>query len=103
MNITELLQAESDVLLHDGAEQVSTGPPDLHHGDRFLSVVFVRNKLCRDTTSVCVTVSKTLRELVLEWSEEPVTLSQEVKMPQFTVKSVVAGHCQEWSVMGELT
>jgi len=44
--------------------------------------------------------SKTLRELVLEWSEEPVTLSQEVKMPQFTVKSVVAGHCQEWSVMG---
>ena len=46
-------------------------------------------------------VSKTTRELLLKWSNEPVQLSTEVKMPQFLVENVIAESCDESSVMGE--
>ncbi len=47
------------------------------------------------------TVSKTTRELLLEWNKEnPVDLSSDLKMPQFTVKKVVTGHCEESSLIG---
>jgi len=44
--------------------------------------------------------SKTTRELLLKWSDEPVKLSTEVKMPQFVVEDVIAEACDESSVMG---
>ena len=46
-------------------------------------------------------VSKTTRELLLKWSDEPVKLSTEVKMPQFVVEDVIAEACDESSVMGK--
>ena len=46
-------------------------------------------------------VSKTTRELLLKWSDEPVRLSSEVKMPQFLVEDVIAESCDESAVMGE--
>ena len=48
-------------------------------------------------------VSKTTRELLLKWSNEPVRLSSEVKMPQFLVENVIAESCDESSVMGKLS
>ena len=48
-------------------------------------------------------VSKTTRELLLKWSDEPVRLSSEVKMPQFLVEDVIAESCDESAVMGEYT
>ncbi len=42
------------------------------------------------------TVSKTTRELLLEWNKEnPVDLSADLKMPQFTVERVATEHCEE--------
>ena len=46
-------------------------------------------------------VSKTTRELLLKWGNDPVQLSSEVKMPQFLVEEVIAESCDETSVMGE--
>ena len=46
-------------------------------------------------------VSKTTRELLLKWGNDPVQLSTEVKMPQFLVEEVIAESCDETSVMGE--
>ena len=46
-------------------------------------------------------VSKTMRELILKWSPEPVKLSPEVKMPQFRVENVIAETCDESAVLGE--
>ena len=52
--------------------------------------------------SFCLSsVSKTMRELRLEWSTEPVQLSPEVKMPQFLVESVLAETCDESAVLGK--
>lgn len=48
-------------------------------------------------------VSKTTRELLLKWSDDPVRLSSEVKMPQFLVEDVIAESCDESAVMGEDT
>jgi len=44
--------------------------------------------------------SKTMRELILTWSHEPVKLSPEVKMPQFLVENVIAEACDESAVLG---
>lgn len=44
--------------------------------------------------------SKTTRELLLKWSNEPVRLSSEVKMPQFLVEDVIAETCDETAIMG---
>lgn len=46
-------------------------------------------------------VSKTTRELILEWNQRsPVDLSSDLKMPQFTVESVVTDKCEESSLIG---
>ena len=50
---------------------------------------------------ILIAVSKTTRELLLKWGNEPVRLSSEVKMPQFLVENVIAESCDESSVMGE--
>ncbi len=56
--------------------------------------------LCR---SSLVPVSKTTRELLLEWkNEESVYLSSDLKMPQFTVERVVTDHCEESSLIGRI-
>ena len=48
------------------------------------------------------TVSKTTRELLLEWNQRsPVDLSSDLKMPQFTVESVVTDKCEESSLIGK--
>merc|ERR1711963_99144 len=45
--------------------------------------------------------SKTTRELLLEWNKRsPVDLSSDLKMPQFTVESVVTDKCEESSLIG---
>jgi len=45
--------------------------------------------------------SKTTRELLLEWNQRsPVDLSSDLKMPQFTVESVVTDKCEESSLIG---
>ena len=50
-----------------------------------------------------ILVSKTTRELLLEWNKErPVDLSSDLKMPQFTVEKVVTDHCEELSLIGKL-
>lgn len=46
-------------------------------------------------------VSKTTRELLLEWNKDSqVELSSDLKLPQFSVKEVVPGHCEEMSLIG---
>ena len=55
------------------------------------------------STYLDFSVSKTTRELLLKWSNEPVRLSSEVKMPQFLVENVIAESCDESSVMGKLS
>ena len=50
---------------------------------------------------ILFSVSKTTRELLLKWGNDPVQLSSEVKMPQFLVEEVIAETCDETSVMGE--
>lgn len=44
--------------------------------------------------------SKTMKELILRWSPDPVKLSPEVKMPQFLVENVIAETCDESAVLG---
>lgn len=45
--------------------------------------------------------SKTTRELLLAWNKEnPVDLSSDLKMPQFTMEQVVTDHCEELSLIG---
>lgn len=44
--------------------------------------------------------SKTTKELLLNWTNDPVRLSSEVKMPQFLVEDVIAESCDESAVMG---
>ena len=48
-------------------------------------------------------VSKTTKELQLAWKSDvaPVTLSPEVKMPQFIVQNVLAELCDEAAVLGK--
>ena len=53
--------------------------------------------------SLCVffVVSKTTRELLLEWNKRsPVDLSSDLKLPQFTVERVVTDKCEESSLIG---
>ena len=54
-----------------------------------------------DFHKIIFSVSKTTRELLLKWGNDPVQLSSEVKMPQFLVEEVIAETCDETSVMGE--
>ena len=54
-----------------------------------------------DFYKIIFSVSKTTRELLLKWGNDPVQLSTEVKMPQFLVEEVIAESCDETSVMGE--
>eukprot|EP00095_Tigriopus_kingsejongensis_P006491 maker-scaffold676_size113663-snap-gene-0.28 protein:Tk06491 transcript:maker-scaffold676_size113663-snap-gene-0.28-mRNA-1 annotation:"glycine receptor subunit alpha-2-like" len=45
--------------------------------------------------------SKTTRELLLAWNKEnPVDLSSDLKMPQFTMERVVTDQCEEHSLIG---
>ena len=37
---------------------------------------------------------------MLKWSEDPVRLSSEVKMPQFKVENVIAEKCDDSAVIG---
>ena len=50
-------------------------------------------------------VSKTTRELLLEWSKDtpdPVDLSVDLRLPQFRVDKVVTEHCEdETNLIGE--
>ena len=47
-------------------------------------------------------VSKTTRELLLEWNiRSPVDLSSDLKLPQFTVSDVVTDKCEESSLIGK--
>ena len=48
-----------------------------------------------------LSVSKTTKELLLNWTNDPVRLSSEVKMPQFLVEDVIAEACDESAVMGK--
>ncbi len=51
---------------------------------------------------LCLPVSKTTKELVLRWKEEnPVDISNEVKMPQFEIFKVVPAKCQETFHIGK--
>ena len=48
------------------------------------------------------TVSKTTKELVLRWKEDnPIDISDEVKMPQFEIFRIVASKCQETMHIGK--
>ena len=50
-----------------------------------------------------VSVSKTTRELLLEWNKKnPVDLSSDLKMPQFTMGSVITDNCEESSLIGNI-
>ena len=49
-----------------------------------------------------IAVSKTTRELLLEWNASPVTLSSDLKLPQFEVEDVETTKCEETtSLIGE--
>ncbi len=54
--------------------------------------------------SVLPIVSKTTRELLLEWNKgNAVELSSDLRLPQFSVDKVVTGHCEnETSIIGKL-
>ena len=46
-------------------------------------------------------VSKTTRELLLEWNKKnPVDLSSDLKMPQFTMGAIITDNCEESSLIG---
>ena len=49
-------------------------------------------------------VSKTTRELELEWKKdtEPVTVAKDLKMPQFELEAVTASNCHNKIHMGRL-
>ena len=45
---------------------------------------------------IFIAVSKTTRELILEWNKKnPVDLSTDLRMPQFTVSNVTTGNCAQ--------
>jgi len=49
-------------------------------------------------------VSKTTRELLLEWNKKnPVDLSSDLKMPQFTMGAVITDNCEESSLIGKFS
>ena len=51
---------------------------------------------------ISFSVSKTTRELLLEWNHlEPVDLSSDLKMPQFKVEEVETDICEESSLIGK--
>lgn len=57
--------------------------------------------ICTYFKCIIQLVSKTTRELLLEWNKwSPVDLSADLKMPQFTVEDVVTDKCEESSLIG---
>ena len=52
-----------------------------------------------------ITVSKTTKELLLEWDEshqQPVIVAEDLRMPQFEMQKITTNKCHETNHMGKL-
>ena len=49
------------------------------------------------------TVSKTTKELILEWeNQQPVIVAEDLRMPQFEMQKITMNKCHETNHMGKL-
>ena len=66
----------------------------------------IKNKVSVMIFTIILLVSKTTKELILSWDQEkshedPVSVAQDLRMPQFEMQKITTNRCHETNHMGK--